>query len=70
MILITNAFVVSNSASLEIFKLIFTDGNHEPPRKKFPFIWSKNGGNRLVSPSFGQKTTSLKKVVRKPVKFL
>ena len=55
-------------ALLAIFKLILTDGNHEPPRKNFPFIWSKNGGNRLVSPSFGQKTMSPKKVVRRPVK--
>ena len=55
-------------ASLAIFKPFLTDGNHEPPRKNFQFIWSKNGGNRLVSPSFGQKTMSPKKVVRKPVK--
>ena len=55
-------------ALLAIFKLILTDGNYEPPRKNFPFIWSKIGGNRLVSPSFGQKTMSPKKVVRRPVK--
>ena len=53
---------------MAIFKLILTDGNYEPSRKNFPFIWSKNGGNRLVSPSFGQKTMSPKKVVRRPVK--
>ena len=36
------------------------DQNREPPRKSFPFIWSKNGGNRLVLVSFGRKTKNLR----------
>ena len=50
------------------FGSILPDGNRKLPRKIFPFIWSKIGGNRLVSVSFGRKTQFPRTVLRTPVK--